>query len=117
MNVAIQTLLIWLLMGISGYFVFLAFGFHLSFDAPFVLLVVVSISILIPSSPGFVGVYHFGAVWTLMAYGIAKEDALSCAIVMHAVQFIVVTLMGFYFLRKEHLSLKELEERAVDDVS
>jgi uncharacterized protein (TIRG00374 family) len=114
MNVVVQTLLIWLLMGISGYFVFLAFGFHLPLDAPFVLLVVVSISILIPSSPGFVGVYHAGAVWTLMAYGISKEDALSCAIVMHAVQFIVVTLLGFYFLKKEHLSLRELEEGAVD---
>ena len=117
MNVAAQTILIWLLMGISGYFVFLAFGFDLPLDAPYVLLVVVSISILIPSSPGFVGVYHFGAVWTLMAYGISKEDALSCALVMHAVQFFVVTLMGFYFLKKEHLSLKELEEEAVDEAT
>ncbi len=114
--VSVQTLLIWLLMGLSNIFVFWAFGFRLTLDASYVLLVVVSISILVPSSPGFVGVYHAGAVWSLMAYGVPKEDALSCALVLHAAQYIVVTLMGFYFLRKEHLSLKKLGEEATEEM-
>ena len=111
-SVAVQTLLIWILMGVSNYFVFEAFGFQLPLDAAFVLLVIVSISILIPSSPGFVGVYHAGVVWSLEIYGIEREAALSCAIALHAVQYLVITGMGFYFLKKEHLSLKELEEEA-----
>lgn len=115
-SVAGQTILIWLFMGLSNIFVFWAFGFRLSLDASYVLLVVVSISILVPSSPGFVGVYHAGAVWSLMAYGISKEDALSCALVLHAAQYIVVTTMGFYFLRKEHLSLKKLGEEATEEM-
>jgi hypothetical protein len=114
--VAIQTILIWLLMGLSNVFVFWAFGFDLSLDASYVLLVVVSITILVPSSPGFVGVYHAGAVWSLMAYGISKEDALSFALVLHAAQYTVVTLMGFYYLRKEHLSLKKLGEEATEEL-
>ena len=112
--VSFQTMLIWLLMGISNLFVFKAFGLNLPIDASYVLLVVVSISILVPSSPGFIGVYHAGAVWSLMRYGVSREDALSCALVLHAAQYIVVTLMGFYFLKKEHLSLKRLEEEATD---
>jgi len=115
-SVAGQTILIWLLMGFSNIFVFWAFGFKLSLDASYVLLVVVSISILVPSSPGFVGVYHAGAVWALMAYGISKENALSCALVLHAVQYIVVTVMGFYFLKKEHLSLRKLGEEATEEM-
>ncbi len=114
--VMLHTFLIWLLMGLSNVFVFWAFGFDLSLDASYVLLVVVSISILVPSSPGFVGVYHAGAVWALMAYGIDKEDALSCALVLHAAQYIVVTLMGFYYLKKEHLSLKKLGEEAAEEI-
>ncbi len=113
-SVGVQTLLIWILMGISNLFVFKAFGFGLPLDASFVVLVVVSISILVPSSPGFVGVYHAGAVWSLMRYGVSREDALSCALVLHAAQYIVVTLMGFYYLKKEHLSLKRLEEEATE---
>jgi uncharacterized protein (TIRG00374 family) len=113
-SVTVQTLLIWILMGIANYFVFAAFDFDLPLDAAFVLLVVVSISILLPSSPGFVGVYHVGVVWSLAVYGIEKERALSCAIVLHVVQYLVITIMGFYFLKKEHLSLKELEEEAAE---
>lgn len=116
LNVTAQTLLIWILMGVANYFVFAAFGFDVPLPAAFVLLVVVSISILLPSSPGFVGVYHYGAAWSLMAYGIGKEDALSCALVLHAAQYLVITLMGFYFLKKEHLSLKKLEKEAVDEI-
>lgn len=109
-SVGFQTLMIWLLMGFSNIFVFKAFGLDLPLDAAYVVLVVVSISILVPSSPGFVGVYHAGAVWSLMRYGVSQADALSCALVLHAAQYIVVTLLGFYFLKKEHLSLKHLEE-------
>ncbi|MBN1213722.1 MAG: flippase-like domain-containing protein [candidate division Zixibacteria bacterium] len=112
--VGFQTIVIWLIMGFSNYFVFVAFGFDLPLEASYVLLVIVSISILIPSSPGFIGVYHAGTVWTLTIYGIGKEDALSFAIVLHAVQYVVVTLMGFYYLKKEHLSLKNLEDKAAE---
>lgn len=113
-SVSVQTLFIWLLMGLSNIFVFKAFGLDLPLDAAYVVLVVVSISILVPSTPGFVGVYHAGAVWSLMQYGVAKEAALSCALVLHAAQYIVVTLMGFYFLKKEHLSLRKLEAEAAE---
>ena len=111
--VGIQTLFVWLFMGASNYFVFLAFGFKLPLEASYFLLVVVSISILVPSSPGFVGVYHAGTVFTLTQYGIGKEEALSFALVLHAAQYVPITLMGFYYLRKEHLSLKQLERDAV----
>lgn len=110
-----HTIFLWLFMGISNIFVFYAFGFHLPVYASYVLLVVVSIWILIPSSPGFVGVYHYGVIWTLKFFGIDYESALSCAIVLHAAQFIPVTLMGFYYLKKEHLSLKQLEQEALKD--
>ncbi len=113
-SVGIQTLLIWLLMGFSNIFIVFAFDLDLPIDALYVILVFVSISILVPSSPGFVGVYHAGAVWALKSYGIGDAEALSFAIVLHAAQYIVVTMMGFYFLKKEHLSLKKLEEEATE---
>lgn len=114
--VEFYTLLIWLIMGFSNVFIFYTFGFEIPVSAAFFLLVFVSIAILIPSSPGFVGIYHAAASSSVMAYGIGKEEALSFALVLHATQYIVVTLMGFYFLRKEHFSLKSLEEEASSEV-
>lgn len=113
--VSLQTLIIWILMGVSNYFVFQAFGFDIPLEASFVLLVVVSVLILAPSTPGYLGVYHYGVVLSLRVYGITDERALSCALVLHAAQYIVVTLMGFYFLKKEHLTLKDLEEGVAEE--
>lgn len=113
--VTYHTLLIWIIMGLSNYFVLLAFGFKLPLAASFVILVVVSILIMVPSSPGFVGVYHYGTVLSLGFYGIRGESAVSCALVMHATQFLVITLVGFYYLRREHLSLQQIEEEATDN--
>ncbi len=114
-SVGIQTIMIWILMGFSNIFIVYAFDLDLPIDALYVVLVFVSISILVPSSPGFVGVYHAGAVLALKYYDIAYAEALSFAIVLHATQYIVVTLMGFYYLKKEHLSLKKLEEEASEE--
>jgi uncharacterized protein (TIRG00374 family) len=113
--VLVHTTALWLFMGISNIFVFYAFGFDLPIYASYVLLVIVSISILIPSSPGFIGVYHGGVVWTLDLFHISQHNAVSCAIILHAAQFIPITLMGFYYLKKEHLSLKQLEQEALDE--
>ncbi|MFH1687037.1 MAG: lysylphosphatidylglycerol synthase transmembrane domain-containing protein [bacterium] len=110
--VSVQTVLIWLLMGISNIFVFWAFDLDVPVDASFVVLVVVSIAILVPSSPGYLGIYHLAVVWSLQAYGVNQEEALSCALVLHAAQYMVVTLLGFYHLKRRHLSLKSLEEEA-----
>jgi uncharacterized protein (TIRG00374 family) len=110
--VSYHTFLIWIIMGLSNYFVLLAFDLRLPVSASFVILVVVSILITVPSSPGFVGVYHYGTVVSLALYGVAHENALSCALVMHATQFLVITLVGLVYLRREHLSLKQIEQEA-----
>jgi glycosyltransferase 2 family protein len=113
--VSAHTIFLWLCMGISNIFILYAFGLDLPIYASYVLLVVVSISILIPSSPGFIGVYHGGVVWTLHFFNVSSNSAISCAIVLHAAQFIPITLMGFYYLKKEHLSLKQLEKEALEE--
>ncbi len=120
--VSFHSILLWLCMGISNIFIFYAFGFDqppysLPLSASYVLLVVVSISILIPSAPGFIGVYHAGVVLTLSYYGIRANspEAVSCALILHAAQFIPITLLGFFYVWKEGLSLKQFEKGAMED--
>jgi hypothetical protein len=114
--VGFHTLWIWLFLGLSNYFVFLAFNFDLPVSASYVMLVIVSIFIFIPSSPGFVGVYHYSVAVTLALYAIPKEEAGAFALVLHAAQYLPITAMGFYYLKKKHLSLKTLETEAVQEI-
>lgn len=110
-----HTIFLWLCMGIANVFVFRAFGFDLPIYASYVLLVVVSIIILVPQSPGFIGPFHWGVYYTLHFFDVPDNDAKACAIVLHAAQFIPITLMGFYYLWKEGLSLRYLEKAVMEE--
>jgi len=111
LGVISSSLLLWFIMGISNYFVFLALGFdHLPWEASFVVLVVVSLMISIPSTAGYVGVFHWATQISLQVYGLKESQGLAVAIVLHAAQYIPITLLGFYFLRREHLRLSTVGE-------
>jgi glycosyltransferase 2 family protein len=112
LSVLAQTALIWFALGLSNYFVFQAFSLNLPLEASFATLAVVSVWILVPAAPGFVGVYHAAVVFTLAQYGVERDTAFACAVVMHAAQYAAVTLFGLYHLWKGHLSLKEVEQEA-----
>jgi uncharacterized protein (TIRG00374 family) len=103
------SILIWLVVGISNYFIFLAFDLQPPIQASFILLVIVSLGVMLPSSPGFVGTFQFFCVVSLATFGYDKNVALPFSIVLHASQYFPVTLLGLYYLRKEHLSLRTLE--------
>ena len=103
------SIFIWAVVGISNYFIFLAFDLHPPIQASFILLVIVSLGVMLPSSPGFVGTFQFFCVVSLATFGYDKNVSLPFSIILHASQYFPVTLLGLYYLRAEHLSLKTLE--------
>ncbi|GAB4317023.1 MAG: lysylphosphatidylglycerol synthase transmembrane domain-containing protein [Candidatus Zixiibacteriota bacterium] len=116
LGIVASSLLLWFVMGISNYFIFLALGFnHLPWEASFVVLVVVSLMISIPSTAGYVGVFHWATQVSLSVYGLQESQGLAVAIVLHAAQYIPITVLGFFFLRREHFRLRDVGERADDE--
>jgi hypothetical protein len=57
-------------------------------------MAVTNLGILVPSSPGFVGPFHFFCQQTLMSQGASAELALSAAIAIHLAFYIPVTFWG-----------------------
>ncbi len=107
--ILVWSLLIWVVIGISNYFIFLAFGLHPSVYASFILLGIVSVAVMLPSSPGYVGVFHYACVVSFQILRLPAGVSQPFSIILHASQYIPVTLLGLYYLKKEHLSLKTLE--------
>ena len=103
------SIFIWVVVGISNYFIFLAFHLHPPVQASFILLVIVSLGVMLPSSPGFVGTFQFFCVISLATFGYEKNVSLPFSLILHASQYFPVTFLGLYYLKKEHLSLKTLE--------
>lgn len=100
------SLLVWALSAFNSYFMLLAFDLHLGPLAWFTWLVVVSLGIMLPGPPGFIGTYQAFTVISLALFDVSKELALAVSVVTHAMQFLPITLAGLYHLKKEHLSLK-----------
>lgn len=103
------SILIWVIVGISNYFIFLAFDLHPTIFASFILLGIVCLGVLLPSSPGYVGTFHYACVASFVVLKLNENISGPFSIVLHASQYFPVTLLGLYYLKKEHLSLKTLE--------
>ena len=75
------------------------------------LMAIVNLGILIPNAPGGIGLFEFlGAGLLFVSFGIPKEMAVGYMFIVHFLVLIPITLLGFYYSTKEHLSLGKLEE-------
>jgi glycosyltransferase 2 family protein len=93
------TLLSWLLTAASTAFVIVAFHLHLPAVAGGVLVTVaIGLSMILPSPPAAVGVFEGAALIALRAYRVPHSSALSCALVLHMVNFIPLVLAGAFLL-------------------
>lgn len=86
-----------------------AFGIQLPFTASLFILVFLVFAVMVPASPGYVGTYHAACMYGLMAFALPKEQALSVALVVHAISYFPVIFFGFYFLWREKISFATLK--------
>jgi len=89
----------WMCALASGWAGALALGVHLSLPAILFLTVLTSTGQAVPSSPGYLGVYHAAATFALTFFGIDSALALAIALVSWAVTYgtlVVVGLIAFW---------------------
>lgn len=89
----------------------------LSFGSSALLMAVVNIAILVPNAPGGFGLFEFVGKNVLIPFGISKEMALGYILIVHLVVWIPINLLGFYFMKRDHLSLGKLEKTREKDAS
>lgn len=85
-------------------------AFHLT--APWysglVMLVITAIGIMVPAAPGYIGTLHVACKVGLKLFDVGPELSVPFAWFFWAGQWIPVTVVGLYFLRREGLSLASL---------
>ncbi len=69
-----------------------------------VLLVITTISVIVPSSPGYVGTYHYLCQLSLELFGVPLSAGLSYAIVAHGISTLPTAFVGFVFAWKEGMT-------------
>ena len=92
--------------------VFLMTGYALRLDlpiwAPLLLAFVVCVGIMVPSSPGFVGVMEGACVVGLGLVGVGGAEALAYGVLYHATQLLPLILLGTWYALREHLGSEVL---------
>lgn len=99
----------WLAEATAYYVIGLSFGIDLPLYVPVLTVVIVNLGIMIPSAPGYVGTFEFFCISVLAIFSVEKSIALSFAIVLHAVLFIPITIVGMIYFWKENLSFAEID--------
>ena len=92
------TALSWLLLGVSGWFLLLGTDIDAGFSAALLVLVATNLVLVLPSSPAGLGAFEAAAVLALAAYGVQREQALSYALVLHALNVVPYIAVGWLAL-------------------
>ena len=85
-------------------------GIVLPWYAGLTMLVITAIGIMVPAAPGYIGTMNVACVAGLALFSIGKASAVPFSWFYWASQWIPVTAVGLFYLRKEGLSLRRLGE-------
>ena len=110
-GVTLLSIVIWLTDVLALYLLFLAFSLKLPVAAAFVIMIILIIGIAIPTAPGFIGNWHYFCILGLSLFEIPKTDALTFAIVYHALSMGIVIVLGLIFLPFNRFSLSDLRNQ------
>ncbi|MFQ5823046.1 MAG: lysylphosphatidylglycerol synthase transmembrane domain-containing protein [bacterium] len=112
LSIFILSISLWIIYAGILYVSFIAFNFNTKYDlnvlASLVVLVTVSIGIMIPSSPAYVGTYHYFCMKSLSLFNVPASEALSFAIISHFLSNIPLTLVGLIYFWKENLHFSDV---------
>ncbi len=96
---------LWLSIAAGIWLVTRAFHLAIPFPASFLIMTVLVVGVAVPT-PGAVGGFHEAYRFTVTAFFAAPNDrAVGAALVLHAISFVPVTLVGIVFMAQEGLTL------------
>ncbi len=101
---------VWGLNGLSFLLAFIAFDLNVPWHAAFVLQSLVNFGLVIPSTPGFVGVFEALVRGVLVLYGVSPTVAVSYAVAYHFCSYLPITLLGLWSLAHTHIRMGDVQE-------
>lgn len=105
---------LWLSIAMGIWLVTRAFHITMPFPGAFLLVALLTVGVAVPT-PGSVGGFHYAyRVGATAFYGASNEQAVGAALVLHAISFIPVALVGVLFMVQDGLQLSGLKRLAAE---
>lgn len=102
----------WLCEAGVFYVVALAMGLAIPLSVLLLSMALANLATALPSSQAGIGPFEYFAAQTLVLFGTDPSVAATYALLVHVVLILPVTLLGFFFLWREELSLEQVTRAA-----
>lgn len=112
--VSLASILIWLIEILAYYILSFAFSLNIPIYSIALVLILLNVGVMIPSSPGYVGTFEFFCIKGLSFFNIPEEVAFGYAIVLHIMMSVPIIIFGLLLLWKEGMSLTEIQNQSAD---
>ena len=106
------TIASWIVLGASYWILMQGFSLELPFVAGLLVLVTINIGLVLPATPGSLGVFEAATVVATNAFGVPQAEGLSYALVLHMLNLIPFLVVGALLLGPSALRRR----RSRDDV-
>jgi len=100
---------IWIVTALSYYVALKAFHIQVPMLATLLLLIVLQVGTRVPALPSGIGVFHYLVVLTLSPFLVDRDLAVSYALVLHGMIFLIPSLLGILCLWRAHWGLRGLQ--------
>tara|TARA_Y100001956_G_scaffold77552_1_gene88126 strand:+ start:3076 stop:4053 length:978 start_codon:yes stop_codon:yes gene_type:complete len=116
--IVFNSLLLWGIYWLITFLCIYAVGIKLSFIQVGILMVAVTMIIILPAAPGFIGTYHAGAVLVLVeVFGVSQTSAQAYALINHAVGFIPLIVIGAFYFFRSSMTLEDIKSIKISSSS
>lgn len=100
----------WLCTAVEFYVVMKAMSLALPFMAALLAVCLTALGMVVPSSPGQLGVFEYLTVIALSLFGVGQETALAFALLVHTVGYVAPVVLGGAGIWREGYSYSQLQE-------
>jgi uncharacterized protein (TIRG00374 family) len=96
----------WVFWGALTGFSLKALGIEPSILLIMSIVLAIDLAMLLPAAPGYIGVFDYAVMLTLLFYGFDRSTAFSGAVTLHVIFVVPVSAIGCLLLIREYLLFK-----------
>jgi uncharacterized protein (TIRG00374 family) len=101
---------VWLVEGSVFVLAASALGVENPWMPGLLMLAIVNLGILLPSAPGYVGVFQVCGILAFQAIGLPREQGLAASLLVHACQFLPITALGLLLASRHGWTLRSMAQ-------
>jgi glycosyltransferase 2 family protein len=106
------SIVLWIVIAAQVWAVARAFDIQLPFGGSFLITAMLVVGVSLPTPGGVGGTHEAFRLGVTSFYGADNDAAIGAAILQHAVNFVLVTLLGFWFLARDGVNISRLRAMA-----